>query len=71
MKKVELNEVEWGQVLDGLTCRAELYENSIDYYEGGYVEGEVAEVKDADETRHLANWYRQIAEKIRKQLRYE
>jgi len=68
MKKVELNEVEWGQVLDGLTCRAELYENSIDYYEGGYVEGEVAEVKDADEARDLAGWYRRIIDKIKRQL---
>jgi hypothetical protein len=68
-KAVKLDDAAWGQVVDGLTCRAELYENTIDYYEGGFVEGEVAIVRDAAEARCLANWYRRIIEDIRRQLR--
>ena len=32
---VELNKVEWGQVLDGLACRVALYEETVGYYEDG------------------------------------
>lgn len=31
MKTVKLNKVEWGQVLDGLTCRVVLYEETVGY----------------------------------------
>ena len=32
---VALAENEWGQVVDGLICRAELYEETVRYYESG------------------------------------
>lgn len=67
-KTVKLDEGAWGQIIDGLTCRAELYENAIQYYETGSCEGEIAEVRDKDEAQALANWYREIIEKIQKQL---
>ena len=63
-KSVSLEECEWGQIVDGLTCRAELYEETVRYYESGYTEREIAEVSDADEARDLARMYRRIIRKI-------
>ena len=63
-KSVSLDECEWGQILDGLKCRAELYEETVRYYESGYAEEEIAEVRDADEARALARIYRRIIRKI-------
>ena len=68
MKNVELNEVEWGQVLDGLTCRVALYEETVGYYEHGVSYGHIAEVRNADEARNIADYYRSIIGKIEKQL---
>jgi hypothetical protein len=67
-KTVQLDELAWGQILDGLTCRAEWYENAVQYYETGYCEGEVAEVRDEDEARTLAKWYRKLIEDIQLQI---
>jgi len=68
MKTVELNEVEWGQVLDGLACRVALYEETVGYYEHGVSYGHIAEVRDVDEARTILNYYRKIIGKIEKQL---
>lgn len=79
MKTVKLNEVDpcvavtlcrtsWGQVLDGLACRAALYEETVGYYEHGVSYGHIAEVRDADEARVILNYYRDIIGKIEKQL---
>lgn len=68
MKTVKLNKVEWGQVLDGLTCRVALYEETVVYYEYGVSYGCIAEVRDADEARTILDYYRSIIGKIEKQL---
>jgi hypothetical protein len=68
---IELEDNDWGQILDGLTCRAEQYELTAEYYEGGYVDDEVFIVRDAEEARNLAEWCRRLIEQIRKQLRDE
>ena len=65
---VVLNESEWGQIIDGLRCRAEIYEGTVRYYETGYAESEIAEVRDAKEARELSNLYRAIIFKIEKDL---
>ena len=67
-KKVELNKVEWGQVLDGLACRVALYEETVGYYEDGISYGHIAEVRDADEAKVILNYYREIILKIEQQL---
>ena len=67
-KKVELNEVEWGQVLDGLACRIALYEETVGYYEHGVSYGHIAEVRDADEARAILTYYQEIIQKLEKQL---
>lgn len=61
---VVLDDDEWGQVLDGLRCRAEIYEETVRYYESGYAESEIAEVRDVSEARKLADLYRDIIGKI-------
>ncbi len=66
---IELEVNDWGQIIDGLTSRAEQYEQTVNYYEGGYAEGEILLVRDADEARVLAEWYRRLVGQIRIQLR--
>jgi hypothetical protein len=61
---VTLDGNEWGQIIDGLVCRAELYEETARYHESGYAENEIAEVRDADEARNLAQVYRRIIRTI-------
>lgn len=71
MKKavlITLEENDWGQIIAGLTCRAEQYELTADYYEGGYVESEVLLVRDSDEALYLAEWYRRLVKQIRGSL---
>ena len=66
--KVELTKTEWGQVLDGLTCRVMLYEETVGYYEHGVTYGHIAEVRDAEEARVIAKYYRDIIWKLETQL---
>ena len=65
---VVLDDIEWGQVLDGLRCRAETYEETARYYESGYAESEIAEVRDVDEAQEMADLYREIIGKIESAL---
>ena len=65
---VVLDDIEWGQVLDGLRCRAEIYEETVRYYESGYAESEIAEVRDENEARELTDLYRNIIGKIDRAL---
>ena len=71
MIKIALEENDWGQILDGLICRAEQYELTAQYHEAGIADGSVLDVRDADEARNLADWYRRIVEDLRRQLRDE
>ena len=66
---ITLDENDWGQIIDGLTCRAEQCEWTAQYHECGYVDEDILEVRDADEARNLAEWYRRLVEQIRSQLR--
>ncbi len=65
--KIELEDIEWGQIIDGLTCRAILYEETVGYYEDGVTFCEIAEVSNVEESRELAAMYRSIIEKIQRQ----
>ncbi|MDZ4198871.1 MAG: hypothetical protein U1E27_06250 [Kiritimatiellia bacterium] len=67
-QRIELDETEWGQILDGLSCRQELYEDTVRYYEGSTHCREIAEVSGADEARNLARIYRELIAEIRRQL---
>ncbi|QBG48146.1 hypothetical protein EGM51_12340 [Verrucomicrobia bacterium S94] len=59
---------DWGQIIDGLTCRAEDYERTAEYHESGYVEDYILEVCDASEARNMAQYYRRVVKEIRNQL---
>ncbi|MEX2607935.1 MAG: hypothetical protein WD708_11365 [Kiritimatiellia bacterium] len=67
-RTVELDRLSWGQLLDGLTCRAEQYESTAEYFRTGETDGEILEATDADEAQAIANDYREIIQKIRTQL---
>lgn len=66
--KVELNEQEWGQVLDGSACRVALYEETVGYYKHGVSYGHIAEVNDVLEAQAILRYYRRIIRNIKKQL---
>jgi len=69
MKKcVELDENDWGQLLEGLTCRAEQYELTAQYHETGLADGDILDVRDVDEARSLASGYRRMVDDIKSQL---
>lgn len=65
---VLLERYEWGQILDGLRCRAETYEETVRYFETGYAESEIAEVRDRNEANEIGRIYRAIISKIEKAL---
>ena len=67
-KPVVLDEIEWGQIIDGLSFMADRYEETGCYYETGVAEHEILEVRDADEAQNLAQLYRSIICKIEKGL---
>jgi hypothetical protein len=66
--KVELNKQEWGQVLDGLTCRVALYEETVGYYKHGVSYGHIAAVNGVEEAQSILRYYRRIIRNIKKQL---
>ena len=68
---VLLDERDWGQILDGLRCRLEAYEETVRYYETDNAKSEIVEVRDGSEARELADRYRGIIERIQQALRQD
>lgn len=67
-QRVELSRQEWGQVLDGLTCRVALYEETVGYYKYGVSYGHIVEVNGIEEAQSILRYYRRIIRNIKKQL---
>jgi hypothetical protein len=66
--RIELDDFDLGQVLDGLETRAEAWEKTADYHRTGESPNFIVEEgKNADEADSIANHYRSIIAKIRKQ----
>ncbi len=69
---LKLNELDLGQLLDGLECRAESWEKTAEYFRTEIMpEGEfflVEECRELDEAEEIASHYRSIISKIRKQV---
>ena len=67
--RIELDGHDLGQLLDGLEARAEAWEKTADYHRTGQSTPDfiVEESNDADEADGIANHYRSIIAKIRKQ----
>jgi hypothetical protein len=68
--RIELNELDLGQILDGLEIRAEAWERTAAYHHTGESPPDfiVEECSDADEAEGIARYYRSIISIIRKQM---
>lgn len=66
---IKLNALDLGQVLDGLSARAEQWENTAEHCEGRDPTCEIVieECRDAEEAVKIAKHYRSIIENIRAQ----
>jgi len=65
--KIELDELDLGQLLDGLETRAVAWEKTADYHRTGEAAALVEECSDAAEAERIAAHYRSIVTKIRNQ----
>ena len=67
--RIELDELELGQLLDGLECRADSWEKTACYHRTGEAPPDflIEECSDADEADEIASRYRSIISKIEKQ----
>ena len=65
--KFELDDLDLGQVLDGLESRASAWEKTAIYYRRGESDVVVEECRDAEEAQKIAAHYRAIVAKIRMQ----
>jgi hypothetical protein len=64
--RIELDEFDLGQLIDGLEVRAEAWEKTADYYRTGEVPDDfiVEECHGAEEAKKIAAHYRSIIAKI-------
>lgn len=73
MIKLELEEADVGQILDGLEVRRDAWRRTADYLESGDESGDdmflIEECSDADEARWLAERYDAIIGKIHEQMK--
>lgn len=67
-KTVELEQIDWGQIIDGLICRAEQYELTAQYYDAGFADGDILEVSSTEEAHAIAKHYRELSEEIQHQV---
>ena len=69
MYRIELNDFDLGQLLDGLEARATAWERTADYHHTGKspLDFIIEESNDADEAGGIAKHYRSIISKILKQ----
>jgi hypothetical protein len=67
--RIELNDLDLGQLLDGLEARAEAWKKTADYHRTGEspVGFIVEECTDEDEADKIAAHYRSIISKIQEQ----
>lgn len=68
--RIELDELDLGQLLDGLEMRAESWERTAEYLRSGLVDGDylVEECSKPEEADGIAKHYRSLIRTIRKQM---
>lgn len=70
--RIELNDLDLGQLLDGLESRAESWEKTADYLRTEEMPGGdyflIEECSDAEEADGIAEHYRSIIGKIQEQM---
>jgi hypothetical protein len=69
---IELDDLDLGQLLDGLEARAESWEKTAAYLQAGEMPDDelfiIEECSDAEEANGIAEHYRSIIGKIRQQM---
>ena len=65
--RIELDEFDLGQILDGLEARASTWENTAEFHRTGNADVVIEECRDEAEANKLAAHYRSIISKIRSQ----
>ncbi len=69
---IELNEIDLGQLLDGLECRAEAWEKTAEFLRTDEIPDRkfflIEECSEPEEANAIAGHYRLIISKIRKQM---
>jgi hypothetical protein len=65
--KIELDDFDLGQVLDGLESRAVAWEKTAEFHRAGESDVVVEECRDAEEAGKIAAHYRSIIANIRRQ----
>ena len=65
--RIELDEFDLGQLLDGLESRAAIWEKTAKYHRTGESDVFIEECRDAEEAERIAAHYRSIISKIRNQ----
>lgn len=63
-----LEDIDILQILDGLECRAELWERTVQYLRSDYVDGDIAECSDPRDALSTLRHYKKIIRSIRKQI---
>ena len=65
--RIELDDFDLGQVLDGLEERAVSWEKTAEFYRTGKTDAVIEECRDEAEAMKIAAHYRSIISKIREQ----
>ena len=65
--RIELDEFDLGQILDGLEARASIWEKTAEFHRTGNADVVIEECRDEAEANKLAAHYRSIISKIRSQ----
>ena len=68
--RIELDELDLGQLLEGLAVRAEAWERTAEYLRSGYIEGDfvIEECSKPEEADGIATHYRRLLHTIREQM---
>jgi hypothetical protein len=69
---VRLKDRDWGQILDGLSSRAEAWHHTAEFLAADNDAGEtvlIEECRDAEEARLIAHHYDEIIASIQKQMK--
>lgn len=68
--RIELEETDLGQLLDGLALRAESWERTAEYLRSGYLDGDylVEECSKPEEADSIAAHYRRLVLSIQQQM---
>ena len=65
---ITLSGNDWGQIIDGLECRREVWNDTVRYLEGENVNALIEECSDVQEARNLEAIYDRLIRELRQQI---